>query len=242
MRSVAGWTEPAEYSLFLAMQLRSRAGIELWLGRHAPKKLSPPPQCSLIADDLGLMDTPYPTEYPAFEPSAPTDHPPEAAVLGVAWVLAGSSLGNRAILHDLRRNGHADWPHAFLGDNNMLAFWNDLRPMIEVPANIETVKASVAAAQATFAHFIDVATKGPNEAIGKRSENDPDQLLKSASDAEVEAVLVKSSKSTARITQASEMADDPADVPIIDAPIARGKKSQAIITRPEDPKTQSVSV
>ncbi len=115
-------------------------------------------QCQLIADDLADLQASEPEQAVEFELN--TDDPDtddEASALGVAWVLAGSGLGNRAILHDMRRNGHDDWPHAFLGDDAMPAFWNKLRPQIEIPVDQDVLAPATKAALATFAHFIDVA-------------------------------------------------------------------------------------
>ena len=71
--------------------------------------------------------------------------------LGVAWVIAGSSLGNRAMLSDLRKRGHEGQPASFLGNEDMAIFWHDFRPRIDSWDGAP--QAAVSAAHATFAHF-----------------------------------------------------------------------------------------
>ena len=84
--------------------------------------------------------------------------------LGVAWVLAGSSLGNRAILKEVQRitaDDHSDsWPCAFLGDEAMLSFWKRLRQRIERPASSSEVEAASRAAAAVFDHFLATTAHG----------------------------------------------------------------------------------
>ncbi len=156
MRAATGWTTTAHYAAFLSLQHAARRPVEDWLDAHAPEGLCPPPQSPLIATDLAALRVELPAKASNFELNIAGPHA-KASILGVAWVLAGSSLGNRAILHELRRNGHEDWPSAFLGDDAMLAFWNAMRPGIEAPTSAEAANAATEAAQATFAHFIAVA-------------------------------------------------------------------------------------
>ena len=97
MREASGWSAQQDYASFLSIQLSARVPVEKWLERHAPPRLLPPAQSPLLAQDLTAMG--YPLPYPAgdfaFEPES------EFSVLGAAWVLAGSALGNRAILKEV---------------------------------------------------------------------------------------------------------------------------------------------
>ncbi|TRD10972.1 biliverdin-producing heme oxygenase [Erythrobacter insulae] len=152
MRSASGWTSTAAYGRFLALQYAARIPVETWLRENAPSDLRPPEQSQLIARDLATLNMPRPSVSSPFTLDVlPNDN---ASALGAAWVLAGSSLGNRAILKDLERNGRRHWPSAFLGDPGMLAFWKQLRPHIEMPASLKTLASATGAAIAVFDHFI----------------------------------------------------------------------------------------
>ncbi len=174
MRAAAGWRTKADYARFLSLQYAARLPVEAWLAQHAPADLCPPAQCDLIAADLSELGEPLPRAAASFRLDGTTRDPHTAAceALGAAWVLAGSSLGNRAILGEVRRtakitaqaancaaNGGAQWPASFLGDEQMLSFWKDLRARIERPAEITEVEAASRAAAAVFDHFTTIATK-----------------------------------------------------------------------------------
>jgi len=163
MRSVAGWSDLSQYSRFLSLQYAARQSVEDWLSEHAEPGLLPPPQIQLIARDLAALDAPIPEAAQfAFSETRP------AAVGGIAWALAGSSLGNRAILKDIRRaaGGASIWPETFLADPAMPAFWADLRRRIEGPASPHEAEAARAAAAALFDHFTTaVLSHTPREAV-----------------------------------------------------------------------------
>ena len=164
MREAAGWTTRDDYTRFLSLQYAARLPVEAWLEANAPNDLRPPAQSALIAKDLGELDEDLPETAAQFaiptQPNA-SESSDRARALGAAWVLAGSSLGNRSILGEVRRtaqdNGATDWPTAFLGDPGMLEFWKGLRKQIEVGAETETVELASQAADAVFQHFIDHA-------------------------------------------------------------------------------------
>lgn len=165
MRDAAGWTTRDEYVQFLQLQLAARAPIEMWLKANAARHLHPPAQCAHIANDLTSMDAKAPFEWVTSPtnftiPSALEDNK-DASALGAAWTLAGSALGNHAILKDMRRaatqQGSDAWPHSFLGDPDMLAFWGVLRRQIERPASSSETCAAVQASLAVFNHFIAIA-------------------------------------------------------------------------------------
>lgn len=167
MRSASGWASRADYIRFLELQYGARKPVEDWLAARAPAHFLPPAQTPLIARDLTAMQVPVCDKAPRapFEPPVPSD----ASVLGAAWVLAGSSLGNRTILKELKRMNASQgefWPSAFLADPAMLAFWQRLRTRIERPVREAEANAARIAAERVFAHFI-------NHASGHTQSGDP---------------------------------------------------------------------
>ena len=162
MRNASGWAVRDDYIRFLALQLSARRPVESWLAQRAPAHLLPPPQSPLIERDLIAMGEHCCSTLAAipFQPPAPSD----ASVLGVAWVLAGSALGNRSILKEVDRASQEDdtaWSTAFLGDPAMLEFWQRLRVRMESPARNEEASAASAAAEGVFSHFIRCAGLDP---------------------------------------------------------------------------------
>ncbi len=134
-----------DYAKFLAIQYFARRGVEGWLSRHGPD-IAPPTQSHLIARDLSALGVAAPDVWPAFQP--PTGSDP----LGVCWVIAGSSLGNRAILAGLKKKD-IDLPVGFLSDGQMTAHWRSLKPLLEKPHHPGTDEAILRGARAVFAHF-----------------------------------------------------------------------------------------
>ncbi len=166
MQAASGWQCRADYARFLALQHAARTPIETWFADHAPPALRPPEQTALIARDLAELGVPLPPPAPAFTLAAPD----EGEALGAAWVLAGSALGNRSILKQVERAGAAEagarWPTAFLADEAMLAFWQDLRRRIEGPAPAHEAAGAAAAAHAVFGHFLAIAESAQAESLG----------------------------------------------------------------------------
>jgi heme oxygenase len=157
MRAASGWQSQRDYIRFLQLQHAARQPIEDWLECWAPADLKPPCQTALIAQDLADMRAPAPNAGPVF---APTSHS-RNAVLGVAWALAGSALGNRSILKEVERTAATGdtLPHTFLADPAMLAFWTQLRRRIERLADGDEVAEASAAASEVFAHFLSHAER-----------------------------------------------------------------------------------
>lgn len=151
MRQVGDWTTRCGYVRFLQLQHAARSSVEKWLSRHARVSDAPPPQTQLIERDLVAMGESAHQLAPDFT----HDDTGADAVLGIAWSLAGSSLGNRAILKDVRRAGGdgATVPCAFLSDPAMQAFWARLRRRIERPASLHEAAAASRSARALFEHF-----------------------------------------------------------------------------------------
>ena len=139
-----------DYGCFLRGQSRARIGVESWLARCCPPEWLPPAQTGLIEADLAALgcvgsDTPD-EDVPAF---AHADEGP-VAWLGAAWVLAGSSLGNRMMERELTGRAPEGWPMQFLRDETMPAFFKALRPLL---ASDEINPGAERTARAVFAHF-----------------------------------------------------------------------------------------
>lgn len=188
MRAVAGWSSQADYARFLSLQHTARAPIEAWLAANAPHDLIPPEQTPLIAADLDALGQRPPTERIEFMPQCALgpsaadyeskDHLNQRSeALGIAWVLAGSSLGNRAILAEIRRTAKAkgwrDWPAEFLGNEAMLAFWKRLRTELENSAEMEVVEVASRAATSVFDHFLAHAQASPGSNTISAADGNP---------------------------------------------------------------------
>ncbi|MFO6446259.1 biliverdin-producing heme oxygenase [Erythrobacter sp. NE805] len=156
MQAASGWRTREDYARFLALQHAARAPLEAWLAANAPADLRPPPQTPLLARDLRALGADLPPAAPAPEAMPRAEH----GLIGAAWVLAGSALGNKAIAKQVARIGGGTWPVAFLGDGAMMTFWQGLRARIERPATPAEAEAATRAAEAVFAHFLAVAEAG----------------------------------------------------------------------------------
>lgn len=136
-----------DYACFLQIQARARHGLETWLEKYCPLEWRPPRQDALLAADLAALDITLDRE------GAPDfDHPDEGPVawLGAAWVLAGSSLGNRMMERDLAARAPDGWPMQFLRDTTMPAYFKALRtPLSATHANPGAERT----ARAVFDHF-----------------------------------------------------------------------------------------
>lgn len=164
MRTAAGWTTLEDYTCFLSLQYAARLPVEAWLAENAPEDLRPPAQSPLIAQDLAALDAALPDAGETFAgPQTPgaDEATMRAQALGTAWVLAGSSLGNRSILAEVQRtareSGCETWPARFLGDPEMIGFWRRLRLELENSTDLEAVDLATHAASLVFEHFIEHA-------------------------------------------------------------------------------------
>ncbi|GAB5350138.1 biliverdin-producing heme oxygenase [Alteriqipengyuania sp. 357] len=136
-----------DYARFLKVQANARHGVEAWLGRYCPAKWLPPSQAALLAADLSALgDKAGLEDAPGFDLA---DQGP-VAWLGAAWVLAGSSLGNRMMERELSARAPAGWPMAFLRDDAMPAYFKTLRPLL---AQADPNPGAERIAAAVFAHF-----------------------------------------------------------------------------------------
>lgn len=139
-----------DYARFLRVQSRARMGVESWLARYCPPEWLPPAQTGLIAADLAALGC---DQVGRLDENAPAfAHQKEGSVawLGAAWVLAGSSLGNRMMERELTGRAPESWPMQFLRDDTMPAYFKALRPLL---ASDEINLDAERAARAVFAHF-----------------------------------------------------------------------------------------
>lgn len=134
------------YAEFLAWQLRARMSVEDWLAAHAPPEILPPDTTPLLVADLAAL------RVDMFACAEPFHFPAGANPIGIAWAIAGSHLGNRAILSRLRKQG-VDFPSHFLQDARMQAFWKELLPLIEIRMEPVEAERAALAARAVFSHF-----------------------------------------------------------------------------------------
>ena len=140
----------ADYTTFLRIQHEARAPIERWCERHLNDAV-PPAQTPLIADDLAELGAQIPATRVGFRLPAGAD--PD----GLRWALAGSVMGNRAMLVRMEKRGLGDLPGTFLSDPSMLGYWNSLRPTLERPADMQRGAACVRAANTVFQTFMVAA-------------------------------------------------------------------------------------
>lgn len=143
---------PDAYARFLRAQLAARLSVEQWLARNAALGQRPPATVPLLIADLKALGQSAVTERIAFTP------PRGADPLGAAWAIAGSHLGNRAILTRLRKAGGDQLPATFLSDPAMRGFWHETRSRLErLPGPGEVARAASAAGAVfeAFAHAFD---------------------------------------------------------------------------------------
>ncbi|MBX7497053.1 biliverdin-producing heme oxygenase [Qipengyuania sp. 6B39] len=135
-----------DYRIFMEIQHAARAPAESWLGGLSTEAV-PPLQSPLIAMDLAELGA---EPAAAMLPFHPQDH---REALGVIWALAGSSLGNRAILQRRRKRGEAV-ADRFLSDPAMPQFWAEFRPRIEREFDAETAGHAITGARRMFITFL----------------------------------------------------------------------------------------
>ena len=137
----------AAYADFLSRQLAARLPIEIWTARSCPRNFAPPPVAPLIIEDLQALGRPFSL------PGLTFDLPARAHPIGLAWAVAGSHLGNRAMLHRLRQSGYL-LPAAFLSDQRGAEFWARLKPQLEAEWPKLIAEAALTGARAVFEHFL----------------------------------------------------------------------------------------
>ena len=117
----------AEYASFLRAQGEVRTVLDNAFTFHPPLGLpAPPRQTMLIEADLDELNAPGLTCGPAVSFANGYE------ALGAAWVVSGSSLGNRAMLAQRRRSG-LDRAHAFFSDPAMPEYFKRVASALETP-------------------------------------------------------------------------------------------------------------
>lgn len=134
------------YGDFLTMQLRARLPLERWAAHHCPPTLRPPETTPEILQDLLALGRPISLRHSELV------MPANADPRGLAWAIAGSHLGNRAMLHGLRK-ADVQFPASFLADLRMAVFWKDLQPTLESRVSDTEAQRCVDAALAVFRCF-----------------------------------------------------------------------------------------
>lgn len=134
-----------DYVRFLEIQYRARVPLERWLAANLLADLVPPASSGLIADDLVALNRPVPCTNGEFTA-------PAAGGLGVAWVVAGSSLGNRTILAQRRRRGLGG-PDGFLSSTQMPAFFKRLLGVMDRSPAARDAGGPIGGAMVAFAWF-----------------------------------------------------------------------------------------
>ncbi len=144
-------TEAGPYAHFLAIQFAARATLERWIAELGDRELPPPPQTPAIAADLHDLGVTPPNPVSALCPD-------RADAVGLAWVLAGSSMGNRTLLQRRRKLAIAG-PQRFLSDERMPEYFKQLLPRISIPLPPSQAEGAIAAAQGAFGVFEKALTQ-----------------------------------------------------------------------------------
>ena len=139
----------SEYARFLAIQYEARRPIEEWFAAEIEDVDCPPPQCDLLAADLRELGHTIPEPSDRFSCDA-------AAYQGIAWVLAGSSMGNR-LIQKQRKKSALDGPDRFLSSPQMPLYFQQLLSRLQEYDAPEIRRDAVAGAKVVFARFQTVA-------------------------------------------------------------------------------------
>lgn len=148
-RAVGRWPlgSQADYSAFLSAQYRARSAAEKAFQLQNPADLPVPPgQSALLAADLNDLGTAVP---PAGGSVAFAD---SFEALGGAWVVAGSSLGNKSMLA-ARRKAACPGPDRFLSDQTMAHYFGDVLKVMERDHPTGATQAAIRGALACFDVF-----------------------------------------------------------------------------------------
>ena len=135
------------YAAFLSAQFAARCAVERALAMQPPAGLAAPPsQAAALSQDLA--DLGIAAERLAEEFTLETS----AAALGAAWVLAGSSLGNKAMIAQRRKAGSRG-PERFLSDVGLARYFGGLLHVLDRPHSETDIEQAITGAIATFALF-----------------------------------------------------------------------------------------
>lgn len=147
----ADWSSSEGYRTFLQVQHAARQPIERWIDAEGLGDMAPPSQSDLIERDLASLGS------RPIEGGLNFKLPEGADAIGLAWAIAGSSLGNKAILREVSAASAGQWPTGFLSDDRMTEFWKRIRPLLDSPCDPASLAAAETAAMSVFDHFIAVA-------------------------------------------------------------------------------------
>ena len=134
------------YAEFLGVQYAARAPIDAWAAANLPADLRPPEAAPALLRDLAALGIAPPA-------AAPFRFPAGGDPLGLVWAIAGSSLGNGALLVRRRKRGLGG-AEAFLSDPAQAAFFARIAPLLETEIDADTAAPAVAAAAAVFACYL----------------------------------------------------------------------------------------
>ena len=136
-----------EYAAFLSAQFAARCAVERALALQPPMGLAAPPsQAAALSQDLADLGVAPERMHEDFKIDTP------AAALGAAWVLAGSSLGNKAMLVQRGKSG-AKGPDRFLSDTSLARYFGGLLHVLDRPHSEVDTQQAINGALATFALF-----------------------------------------------------------------------------------------
>lgn len=137
----------ADYTAFLLAQSQARQLLDKAFAKQPPAFLpAPPVQAGLIAFDLRELGV----EAPILVDQLSLDC--AHASLGAAWALAGSSLGNRAMLVRREKAGLGG-PVRFLSDPAMPLYFQRLLEVLGRPFAECEIAAAASGANVAFAAF-----------------------------------------------------------------------------------------
>lgn len=148
----------AEYAAFLAAQFEARSAIEQALAEYRlPGLARMPSQLAPLAADLSEMG------YRATGAMPQTRFASASEALGAAWVVSGSSMGNRAMLVQRHKAG-CNGPERFLSDRRMADYFRQLVTVLESAPEGIALAAAVTGAEKAFAVFEAAFTRQELEA------------------------------------------------------------------------------
>ena len=136
-----------EYGSFLLAQFAAHRAVERALAMQAPLGIAAPPsQTPTLLQDLADLAI----DPPRLLIELTLDS--ASAALGAAWVLAGSSLGNKAMMAQRRKAG-ATGPSRFLSDVGLARYFGGLLHVLDRSYSESDTAEAVAGALATFTLF-----------------------------------------------------------------------------------------
>ncbi|MBX7514387.1 hypothetical protein K3179_07455 [Qipengyuania sp. GH38] len=143
----------ASFARFLKIQYASRECLDAGFAEQELGPLgAPPSQLELLDRDLASLG-----HEPMHAHGGASFHSP-AAALGAAWVVSGSSMGNRAMLSQRRKHG-LDHANAFLADSRMPTYFRTLLPLLAGQFDSTEQDQMIDGATLAFTVFLDVLAR-----------------------------------------------------------------------------------